>query len=726
LWDTTTGRELAVFKNDLGAAGALAVSPTGNLLALSEEEGGIRIWDTALSKVALVIPVPRTWVKLLAWSPDGQRLLASGDDGPVCEWDPPTGRKTRELERLPGRPLSLAFAPDSKSLAVGCADGKIHLFDAGSRTARPVLGRIDGGVFGLAYSPDGSRLISLGFDRICVWTTETGRQLWAQEERSWIPRSACFTTDGAQVVAVADSGRVRTWDADTGRLVRSVPGKALAFPFLAVALGPGGKTFATGGALGEIQIWDTATGRPCARGLPPPEPVTLAFAADGRTLLALTRDGALSRWDLISGRLRNDSLLACGHLLTASFSADGKLLATTAERDPLRLWDTATGRLLHELEDGPCATRALTFTPDAQVLAAAGDEGLVRRWHALTGKPQPWSGETERAVRLLAFAPDGRSLAVVGSDHALRIHGATTGKVKQRLPELKQALVTAVFSPDGRLLLALFEQQLLVWDVASGKQLWRSDPQIIPWLRAAWTRDSRTILAVDRCGAVTLWEAATGQVRLWWRSRQEQATALAVAPDGRRAALGGADATILVFDLLRLDAEPGQQAEQASPGLLWAALASPSAQVSWQAICTLARTPQPSLAFLSKKLRPWQPATTPHLHKLLAQLDAEEFENRERATEELIELLDQVGSLLEDLLKKDDLSVEARQRIRRILDRRGAVGLSSELLQPLRAIEALEWMHTPEAKALLEKLAGGAADAWRTRQAKAALDRWER
>jgi hypothetical protein len=52
----------------------------------------------------------------------------------------------------------------------------------------------------------------------------------------------------------------------------------------------------------------------------------------------------------------------------------------------------------------------------------------------------------------------------------------------------------------------------------------------------------------------------------------------------------------------------------------------------------------------------------------------------------------------------------------------GAV-TASDFLRALRALEALEQMATPEAHALLTTLAGGAAEARLTQEAKASLER---
>jgi hypothetical protein len=69
-----------------------------------------------------------------------------------------------------------------------------------------------------------------------------------------------------------------------------------------------------------------------------------------------------------------------------------------------------------------------------------------------------------------------------------------------------------------------------------------------------------------------------------------------------------------------------------------------------------------------------------------------------------------------------DLTAEQRTRIASLLKETSA-GPSGETLRGLRAVRALAWAGTPEAQAMLEKLAAGAANAPLTRAARAALAR---
>jgi hypothetical protein len=116
------------------------------------------------------------------------------------------------------------------------------------------------------------------------------------------------------------------------------------------------------------------------------------------------------------------------------------------------------------------------------------------------------------------------------------------------------------------------------------------------------------------------------------------------------------------------------------------------------------------------------------LKRLVAQLDSPRFAEREQATRELLRLDELAEPVLEES-KKAPPSVEALRRIEEVLLKlrakraQGPWVLSGEPLRQVRAVEVLERIGTPEAARLLARLAGGAAHAVQTRQARDSLQR---
>jgi hypothetical protein len=112
------------------------------------------------------------------------------------------------------------------------------------------------------------------------------------------------------------------------------------------------------------------------------------------------------------------------------------------------------------------------------------------------------------------------------------------------------------------------------------------------------------------------------------------------------------------------------------------------------------------------------------MRRLLADLDSDVFDVREKATEELPNLGRAAESALNQFLKGNP-SAEARKRVEQLLAKIDA-DPTGEALRALRAIEVLEHIGTPEAYAVVKTLAGGAPEARLTREAKVALQRLEK
>lgn len=109
------------------------------------------------------------------------------------------------------------------------------------------------------------------------------------------------------------------------------------------------------------------------------------------------------------------------------------------------------------------------------------------------------------------------------------------------------------------------------------------------------------------------------------------------------------------------------------------------------------------------------------IEKLIADLDNERYEVREAASRKLPQMRCAVEPSLRRVLA-DKPSLELRRRVENILTE--PKHPAAEKLRMRRAIAVLERIGTPEARRILEKLAGGAASP-ETREAQRALQRLE-
>ncbi len=243
-------------------------------------------------------------------------------------------------------------------------------------------------------------------------------------------------------------------------------------------------------------------------------------------------------------------------------------------------------------------------------------------------------------------------------------------------------------------------------------------------LAAAISADGRTFATSDLDGSVSLWETASGQRRRLLKGEQGFIDALAFSPDGRRLYTGGHDGTVLAWDLTGRDGTPGADLDDKALGRLWDDLGGDAAR-AYQAVWTLAGSPRRSVPFLKARLR--QPPLTPErIAGWIADLDADDFDTRERASAEL-RSVDEAAEPALRVARMGQPSPEARRRLDELLEwvRKVRTSLHPADVRVVRAIEALEDAATPEAREALAAVAEG----WETRltrEAKESLERLRR
>src|SRR5262249_62044376 len=117
---------------------------------------------------------------------------------------------------------------------------------------------------------------------------------------------------------------------------RSADGTALA-----AAAGSGGIP----GSGGRVRLWDAATGKVVATlaNLAGGTIRSVAFAPDGRTLATGSQDGTARVWNLDTGQPQH-TLKGTGTTVNCvAFHPNGKLLAAGCNDGTVRLWDPASG-----------------------------------------------------------------------------------------------------------------------------------------------------------------------------------------------------------------------------------------------------------------------------------------------------------------------------------------------------------------------------------------------
>jgi RNA polymerase sigma factor (sigma-70 family) len=746
-WDVTTGRQVGSF----GAQGdrdkpysvtrwmhALAFAPDGKTLATGDHTdgwqlGSIRIWDVASASQTRVLQGHTEGVLCLAYSPDGKTLASASVDGTVRVWDPEKGAERHNLSGHEGAVRWVAFSPDGKTLASTGVDGAVRLWDPDKGTAVHSWKAHVGGADAVAFSPDGKRLASSGADMTTrLWDLSTRQEL-RKIQRDKPVRGAAISPDG-KLVASGGTWEVLLWDPDTGKEVRRLKGAH--GEVSGVTFSPDGKyvaAFAVSHSL--VYVWETATGKRLGdrTGHEAAQVNRLAYSADGR-VTSYCPDQSIRQWDALTGRQLR-LIEAPDTINRASCLApDGQSLACVHWNGDLRIRDLS-GKELRRWKGHQGTVMVVTYSPDGKVLASGGMDQAVVLWDPATGKElRRFQAEGGPASDVL-FSPDGKLLAAVVRGKPLQLWEVGSGNARPLTPPAGPVAApgavtggdveSAAFSPDGRLIVTGGRDGFArLWDVANGQQV-RALPGHLGWIIGlAFSRDGRT-LAAGNWRNIHLWEVSTGKLRHRFQGHEADVSALAFAPDGRTLVSGASDTSVLVWDLTgRLEGGKLKTAElsQQELELAWTDLRGDDATRAYAGLWALAAAPKQALPLLREALPRAGAAEAERVGKLIAALDDDDFEKREKATDDL----SRVGEQAEPALKKaleGKPSVELRRRIEYLLERLRTAGESGERPRQARALEALEVMGTPEARATLEELSKGAAEAWLTREAKAALAR---
>ena len=193
---------------------------------------------------------------------------------------------------------------------------------------------------------------------------------------------------------------------------------------------------------------------------------------------------------------------------------------------------------------------------------------------------------------------------------------------------------------------------------------------------------------------------------------------MAFGPDGRLFT-GGLDTVVLGWDI-----RPPRDAAKGSLAEAWEALANSDASAGFQAQGRFLAEPAKAVEWFAVRVTRAVHPDPARVKALIADLDKDEFATRERATADLREHGPVAAAALREVVTKSS-SAEARRRAEGLLREMENGVIPPRELRALRAVEVLEWIATPEARARLVELTKGAPDARLTRAAAVTCTRLE-
>jgi WD40 repeat protein len=453
LRDAPSGKVRAQHEVRIESQYACRLSPDGGFLASPTWEGDvIRLWRTATARELPSTTGKTSWSISLSFSADGRLMTATSGDGIARVWETTAGKLLHQFRATPGRMERVALSPDGRLLAlIGEKNDNILLWDVAHGQPTATDRGHEAGPLTVAFTSDGRSAVTVNHHpadepaaathrwSVRRWSLPdgtAGATAWGEagEELRW----TVFSADGRLLAVVTAEGSLRLWDVAAGKESRrwKVPTHAVA-----ARRGPGSTSIE-------------------------PDLLSLAFAADGRTLFATDFTGQVRRWDTATGKELPALKAADGSRLESCLpSPDDQvvLVTTRGENRRLVLLDADVGDEVWQPPRGISPGEAC-FAPDGRTLAV-DTGGEVRLCEPFGGERAHLEGSLPGSIKTLAFSPDGR-LVAAASRGGLWVWAVPTGRLLLTLTHGK-TVESLVFSPDGRWLASAGEgHTALVWDVA--------------------------------------------------------------------------------------------------------------------------------------------------------------------------------------------------------------------------------------------------------------------
>jgi WD40 repeat protein len=478
-----------------------ALDPQGASRLAAGGRAGLLLLDGATGQELLRLGpttqhTPIGNITALDLSPDGRWLAFDHTEGVAAlrfDGDILAGRA---FWRFYWQPNQIAFAPDSTHLAVQNKDSVRILSVADEAAAQD----LPAGYGPLAWDAQGSLFYARPDGMWGSWTNGV-ESVIPSEHTVWPGviawnaggKDAGGKDGGGTAGGIADEIRafrndvITQWSLAPATALSSVSQVAARAPIL-LAIAPDGARAAyylNGEA--AILLWDASANQPAARLENTPRILHAAFSADSARLITMAQIGELTVWDTASGQpVRSMEVAPDNSQIDAlAIAPSGLLGAVSGYKEGqlyLDIWDLERAEIIAS----PAIDvniRPLAFSPDGRNLAGA-DGAFIRLWDTTSGErtgkmgPEPyamasdiaWRGPNSNPggfIQSLAWSPDGKTLASGGGL-------VTVWDVASRLPVMafgghRERANAVAFRPDGLALAsASIDGTILIWSLGAG------------------------------------------------------------------------------------------------------------------------------------------------------------------------------------------------------------------------------------------------------------------
>lgn len=235
---------------------AMAASPWTSLLAVAGQKQ-ILLYDTDSRELAGILPYPEGYARSLKFSANGSLLVMGGGRGGkighAIVWDVKTGKRVTEIGKEFDQVMSADISPDHRKVVLATNTKKVKCFDVANGEQLYLITKHTEWVTGTQFSPDGVLLATADRNgNVFVWEADNGGEFYNLGQHAGSVTDLAWRADSNILASCSADGTISTWEMKTGKRVAnwSAHGKVQS-----VAFTPDGKVL-TCGADGNTALWD--------------------------------------------------------------------------------------------------------------------------------------------------------------------------------------------------------------------------------------------------------------------------------------------------------------------------------------------------------------------------------------------------------------------------------------------------------------------------------------
>ncbi len=335
----------------------------------------------------------------------------------------------------------------------------LEYWKAGAEEVKTFYGHTQG-VWSVSFSPDGLTLASGGADRyLRTWEIETGRLMRSLRGHTHDIRQVEYSQDGTFLASASEDRTIRLWNPQTGETTRLLFTR-YDMAVTSISFSPDGLMLARAGQNKDIKIWEVTTGTELMTLLGKDQfdlnwTVCVAFAPNGIHLVGGSDIGKLKLFEVLpSGE---EIAVHVGHWRDEEDDEETEHRGFFVDdfggfQRPMEYW-----------------IGALTFTPDSKTLITGSRDNTIKYFSMPELKEfRSIKGHSEW-VRGLLISQDGKLLVSCSDDHTIKMWNIETGRQVREIKSHNGPVRGVALSADGRFMAsASMDRTIKLWKGGDG------------------------------------------------------------------------------------------------------------------------------------------------------------------------------------------------------------------------------------------------------------------